>query len=38
MAEIWADYAGGDVVGGHLVGTRPGAGTSVVEQITEHAH
>ncbi|MEU2222471.1 MULTISPECIES: hypothetical protein [unclassified Streptomyces] len=81
--EIWAEYAGGDVVRGHLVGTRegdrldfryvqlrtdgttasghcvstvvelpdgrlrlaetwewesgPGSGTSVVEQLTEHA-
>ncbi|MEV6809443.1 hypothetical protein ACH4NF_06015 [Streptomyces sp. NPDC017248] len=80
---VWAEYAGGDVVRGHLVGTRegdrldfryvqlrtdgttasghcvstvgelpdgrlrltetwewesgPGAGTSVVEQVTEHA-
>ena len=83
-AEIWAEYAGGDVVRGHLVGTREGdrldfryvqlkqdgttasghcvslvveladgrvrleetwewesgtgSGTSVVEQVTEHAH
>ncbi|ANP54538.1 hypothetical protein J2Z21_001861 [Streptomyces griseochromogenes] len=81
--EIWAEYAGGDIVRGHLVGTRkgdrldfryvqlgrdgttssghcvstvvelpdgrvrlaetwewesrPGSGTSVVEQVTEHA-
>ncbi|MGW4565960.1 hypothetical protein ACWEN3_27280 [Streptomyces sp. NPDC004561] len=81
--EIWAEYAGGDVVRGHLVGTRdgdrldfryvqlrtdgttasghcvstvvalpdgrvrleetwrwesaPGGGTSVVEEVTEHA-
>ena len=82
--EIWAEYAGGDVVRGHLVGSRDGdrldfryvqltrdgttssghcvslvveradgrvcleeawewesrvgSGTSVVEQVTEHAH
>ena len=82
-AEVWAEYAGGEIVRGHLVGTRagdrldfryvqlrtdgttacghcvstvvelpdgrvrleeswqwesgPGSGTSVVEQVTEHA-